>query len=319
VKEEPRLTDADRLRRALMLAGQTQILVQPCELTPDYVLFLWARGCLKEKPIWMGLARGEMDSRSRVVRAVDRLALGDQVTPAFAMIREGIHEVEARTFLDQANIIHHRVWVEEGAQGELVLHRGIDLAVNSTAALGKNRFRARVVRGVADTLAEHLVLGPGASVGENTIGVFEAASRGGQAPVVLRRADPALLEKLELPPDASARIRADLADGNVVVLARAAAGAWSWWRVQPLTGETVGVMATGFNSGMTEKKLTDAQVAERVAQITSRMKPGELAKMKDYADFMKLAKGNWQVAKGLEQAAMRMAITLGRFAGGLAG
>ena len=115
------------------------------------------------------------------------------------------------------------------------------------------------------------------------------------------------------------RARADLVAGNALVLASAEPGRWSWWRVEPTSGEAIGVMDNGYNGDMTERPLTEAEVTQRVQGIMTRVKPGDLARMRDPSEFRKLAKGNIQVAKALEQEAMRMAIKLGRFADALAG
>ena len=97
-----------------------------------------------------------------------------------------------------------------------------------------------------DTAAEHQVAGPPAGC-ENTTTVFSLAARGGIEAVVIReRADEAW-RKVEAPPDVRKRVDENLAAGHVVVLpGRAVEKRLGWWRVDPRTGTTVGVMDEGF-------------------------------------------------------------------------
>jgi hypothetical protein len=122
-----------------------------------------------------------------------------------------------------------------------------DVTARQKAAAGPpDPFAAAVQQGVADTAAEHQVAGPPAGC-ENTTTVFSLAARGGIEAVVIReRADEAW-RKVEAPPDVRKRVDENLAAGHVVVLpGRAVEKRLGWWRVDPRTGTTVGVMDEGF-------------------------------------------------------------------------
>jgi len=78
----------------------------------------------------------------------------------------------------------------------------------------------------------------------------------------VRGTDPAPLSALGMPADVLARASADLAAGNTLVVAGDKGGRWGWWRVDPATGQTVGVMDSGYNSAMTERQKLEAEVSQ---------------------------------------------------------
>ena len=95
-------------------------------------------------------------------------------------------------------------------------------------------------------------------LGEGLLDVLELARSKGLRLVRLKEASDPALAAMGLPPDTLARIGADLASGNLVVIperpvevdGRPRAG---WWRVSPLTGETTAAMDTGYHQDNTEE------------------------------------------------------------------
>jgi hypothetical protein len=116
----------------------------------------------------------------------------------------------------------------------------------------------RLTQGVADTVAE-AVLASADGKPENASELFAAAAARDAKWVTLRGPGDAAVASLELPADAVARIRQDLAAGYAVVVpAKAPApgavgrGAVAWWRVDPASGQTLGVGHQGWGSAATE-------------------------------------------------------------------
>jgi len=252
VRQPPNLTDAQKFLRARMLLGLTEIQLQPCEFPPEFLVYVIAKRALRDKDAWLSLVRGEINTRAKRRSFLAKVSDGDDVTPLCAVIRDGLGGPP--TFIGSPNIVEHRLWMAEGDGDALVVRRGIDLAATDCDAVGPDAFRARLEQGVADTLAEHLTLGPAALPAENTFAVFEALAAKGAAPVVMRPADgAAALAKLQMPADAKARAAADLAAGQTLVLAGDPDGRWTWWRIDARSGQTVGVMDNGYNADMTEE------------------------------------------------------------------
>ena len=135
----------------------------------------------------------------------------------------------------------------------------IDVAANGVAVRGGGQADPALVRleqGVADTVAEDLALGSGIGDSENTAAVFALADAAGLPAITLSGPD-AAVEPLGLPADVKERVRADLAAGYSVVIPKAPVSLGGkprtgWWRVDPATDETIGVMDTGFNTATTD-------------------------------------------------------------------
>ncbi len=280
IDKAPQFTEAQRLRRALMLGSQTQILFQPCEIPIGFALFQSARADLKEKDLWLSAARGEIDTRSKLNVMFSKLSFRDRTTLAIPVIRDGITPLGGRTFIDRPNIVHHRAWMEEGSTGELVSWRGIDLAFTGAGALGeaKDAGRDRLERGVAETLAEHLVLGTNALACANAAAAFEAAQSKGIPPIIIRPAEETAAADLKLPPDVAARVTADLRAGKIVALVSADPGRWVWWRVDPATFHTVGVADNGYHDAAAERAQLEKEVDEMVNLTGNKFTPKDLEK-----------------------------------------
>jgi hypothetical protein len=103
---------------------------------------------------------------------------------------------------------------------------------------------AAVVAGVWDTLQEGVLLQPGESR-VNTNAAFEEALAAGRKLVVLAPGQP--ITGLALNADTQASVQADLERGFAVVLPDGQNDAQraGWWRIDPVTGETVGQAADG--------------------------------------------------------------------------
>lgn len=266
VKAAPAVSDDERLRRALRLAGRTHILIQPCDLSASFLVHRSVRADLRERDLWLAISAGGEAARAKFRAAAGKFLGRDNLTPAFALARGSLAAAAAtRTFIDRPNIVQYWVWLEASDDGGLAQRRGVDLAVTSSAAVsvGAEGFRARLEQGVADTLSESLALGPDAVPSENTVTAFESVAGHSAALSVVKPAAgaAAALAALNLPPDTMARAKADLAAGNVLVLVPAVGSRWAWWRVDPRTGQSVGVMDDGFNSAMTERQQLDRDIA----------------------------------------------------------
>ncbi|HEY0008108.1 MAG TPA: hypothetical protein VGB55_05250, partial [Tepidisphaeraceae bacterium] len=285
VTEAPKFTDDQKYARSLRLLSNTQILLQPCAIPMSFILYNDVRQELKNKDLVLTLGQTGRDIQQQLDELDARWKAVDTVTPDVALIRAAASGRRNDTFIDQTNVIHHTRWFKETPDGKRVTYAAIDLAHVSTAAApgASGAFAARVKQGVADTLAEFLAIGEGAT--GNTIPTFDAAAKKGQSPVTVRPDAAAALDKLEMPADTRARAKADLSAGNTLVLASAESGRWTWWRVDSQSGQTVGVMDSGYNQVFTEREIQEELVVfnnHLGTKMTPRMlrnaKPEQIAK-----------------------------------------
>lgn len=272
---EPQIDDAKRLERALVLAGTTESHLVPCHPSREFQLHLLAQELLDRKNLWLRMAAEPDPAR--------RAALAGGIDPSgpihfLGIARQTLNPSVGQTFPDVVNILNYRTHLRPLPQGSFVAHQTIDVVTNGVGVaphLARQAFRLRLRQGVADTVAEDLVLG-GDPDALNTSRLLEQARAQGIGLAVLR--DPAsnTLAEVSLSPDVRARISQDLGRGFVVVLPEkpvsfAGANHIGWWRVDPITGQTIGVMDSGFHAATVEKGvLEDTQISRTVV----RFRPG---------------------------------------------
>ena len=128
-----------------------------------------------------------------------------------------------------------------------------DVAVRSGAK--STPFEVRLAQGVADTNAEGLL---GNSVMTTNAALLFQQAGGTTSPIVIRSKDDGAFSALSWPPVVRGQVERDLEAGNVVVIPRASARATAvrdcvWWRVNPRTGQSLGMGGPGWGQSMTEK------------------------------------------------------------------
>ena len=87
----------------------------------------------------------------------------------------------------------------------------------------------------------------------------------GNAGALVRARETAALRDAGWAEVPAARLAANIAEGyTVVALERpvnlGGQGRTGWWRIDPATGETIGVMDTGYHQDTSERELTDFQL-----------------------------------------------------------
>ncbi len=144
----------------------------------------------------------------------------------------------------------------------------IDIASNSTGVhrgSDAKAFEVQLRRGVADTVAEVLALGNDIGKAENTASLFGMTDPDSGGVVLIKPSSAGTVQELGWPADAAARLAMDVDAGFMAVAVRQPVsingrGRLGWWRVDPATGETIGVMDNGYHSSASE----DAAIRERV-------------------------------------------------------
>jgi hypothetical protein len=238
------LSDSARLTRSLALMVRTEILPVTARLAPEYVTHLAARSLVDNGPAL------------RLVLAADGAHLPDPDTlinqtrpplsPLYSLATARLEwsPVRDRIYVDRLGVLtthrHPAMFGESiGVRGSTEVVLG-ELGVPLTEL---NALEVRLRQGVFDTNAEAFWW-PGAHV-RNTSEAYQSA----QGWMALTSGSRPAVGSLQLPPDARVRIAEDLDSGFVVVTPSAPAGPErfvGWWRVDPRTGMTRGVVGTGW-------------------------------------------------------------------------
>lgn len=251
------LTDQQRFKRALALTGETELLPMFAEIPRAYTENLLATRMTAARPALLTFARAAgkpvPDSLKEQLSALEPLP-GFLYSVADARFSWAANHGGA--YLDQLNLIALRKELRASDTGSNLASRDtVDFIANGVAAWpahGVDPFGVRVAQGVADTVVEGALMiqcsaaGTDCERGDNTSEVFAAS--GAAAWTMIRAGSSSPIAAI--PARAQALVQADLAQGYSILVPSApmvVAGrpVATWWRVNPSTGETLGMSAEG--------------------------------------------------------------------------
>ncbi|MGF1626742.1 MAG: hypothetical protein ACFCVH_17815 [Alphaproteobacteria bacterium] len=258
----PTVGAAEQLQRALGLLREVDILVTGAAPAESFVQATMARDGADLMRILAPLLRLEDADPLAPAENVPRIQL-----PLYrhALLRQDNSEPGRRPYLDRPNVA--LTWTGFAGTGpaDLRATRLFDIVANGVSApTPEDPFSARLAQGVRDTVAEDALAGPGPT--GNTAALYEADRAAGRDWVRLSPGGTDALVALDLPAEAKSAIAEELAGGALVLVppspvATAAGPQVAWWRVDPVTGATLGMSPAG-GAAMTERAMLLAQGVE---------------------------------------------------------
>jgi hypothetical protein len=242
-----KLSDAMRLDRGTALVGETELLPMFARIPGAFVADRTVKALVAARPSVVELAKVAGTPAANAVRE----QIGDlEPVPGrlygLALGRFEWSEASDQVYLDRLDVLTERQQlVATGV--DLRAHDRFDIITNGTSVWprpGTDPRAIQIAQGVADTAGESEVIGcrggdPTCIRSVSTSDQF--ASSGGRG----WRANPPALQQLA--PNLRALAAADVADGYTLVVSPDPAGSPSatWWRVNPQTGETLGMNGHG--------------------------------------------------------------------------
>ncbi|MCU1274881.1 MAG: hypothetical protein JWO48_2312 [Bryobacterales bacterium] len=257
---KPAFSDNQRIQRCLSLNGALEILPQPCRLSPEFCADLAIRQMMANRRPLLDLA-GAPDFDEPHLRS-----LRAKMTPLpgaiydLAQMRWVCSPVAGNVYLDRINVIAlgERMRLTNPAGPSLL--RQFDIVANDVAVragAGSDAFSIRVTQGVTETNAEALLLKTGeAGISHNAGESLNKALGTDRWAVARKSGDPPLAEG-QFSADVKARIASDITDAQVVLIRKdpSSADDVSWWRVDPITGQTLGIGPNGAGQAVVETVL----------------------------------------------------------------
>ncbi len=199
----------------------------------------------------------------------EALAQMAEITPQpgkvydFALARSKFVLEDGLVFLDQPNILSCYSGVEQNPKGDLLRFTRLDIVENDVAVVDHNPFQIRLKQGVLDTNIEAFLVGPDENA-QNTSVIFAEDKDW----LILKNQEEEAYRSLELDPDSCERIRQDLEQGYIILAPRRAVEIdgreWvTWWRINPRTGQTIGVGGHGWGQAIVEY----VEIAQTMIQL----------------------------------------------------
>ncbi len=244
--------DAARLRRACALSTRIDVLALPCQPSEAFVKWQAAANLRANlTALRADLGKDVVDPRDVAARLL--LAVGSMQGPLYdwALSRKEWNPRGGEVALTGLNLVDFRTGPAVGADGTLVGRTVFDVAVNEVAvpfAAPPAAAEVRLLQGVADTVAEGALASAWAEA-QNTSQVA-ALAREGMVGWRLLSAGESPPESLDA--DTRARLARDLSAGFAALVPERAVDLGGrprtgWWRIDLVTGSTIGVMDSGLN------------------------------------------------------------------------
>ncbi|MBM3284291.1 MAG: hypothetical protein FJY81_00280 [Candidatus Aminicenantes bacterium] len=247
-------SEADRLARGLLLLGQTAVLVQKCQPTPEFLAHLSLQPLQTAgDEVLSALEGGTPPEHEEGNRLFASMLPASDTLWKYALSRFTTSPVGQDVYIDTPNVVTFRTAPAMDPEGRLVYQELVDIVANDVAVRAGVKLGPLAVRlgqGVADTNAERLVLAGSPAV-TNTLDFFSAAAAQGLKPILASGVDNSW-SQTGWTADAVARVRNDIADHFAVIVPPqpvvvGGLKRTGWWRVDLRTGTCVGVMDTGFH------------------------------------------------------------------------
>lgn len=252
---KPSPSDLDRANAALALCGRIDIVALPCQPSPNFVGHL--------------LLSSLIDAKPQIEKAVAAVHSGNgeaemSASPfppsplyGFALLRRAVGHPPVDWYIARANVFAFHNFARLTADDQQTFCQATDLIANDVAVepgSDADPVHLRLNQGVFDTVAEGAFL-PEGDQRTSAADTLAAASSQSLPWIVVRAA--ADLDKLKLPADDAARIRAEISAGRTVIVPPTAVRIANreqvaWWSVDPATGRTLGMGDHGWGPDLGE-------------------------------------------------------------------
>jgi hypothetical protein len=174
-----------------------------------------------------------------------------------------------KSYFDSANLIITSVQAQLGVS-DTKLALGIDLRKDDVRAVvypGQSAmasFSFQLFRGIINSGIEGSIckmIAPDQDLHNNTYEVFQAVFQQGGEAVLVTDGNLDVLTSLDISDEAKARILTAIQGGSAIIVPTSTVSIGGvetvgWWQVDPITGETVGVMEDGSHASFAENALT---------------------------------------------------------------
>jgi len=255
-------SEAQRLERSFALMSRVEVLPVGFRIAPEFVAHLAAKSMATNRTLLRFAAAGDFSSApEKVVEEAGHATPPPSPLYLLALTRLGSSASSDHVLVDRPNILmRHRYPAIVGnsldvkAAFDVVINDvGVDLAI-------MDGFAQRVQQGVLDTNAEALLAGD--RVPGNTADAFAGAHDW----LAIQGATRSALAGLHVSDDVERRVAQDLDDGFLVIApttlgAMKDAKSVGWWRVDPRTGDTLGVGTNGWGMGPEDSALFNMAVS----------------------------------------------------------
>ncbi len=256
------MNDDAVLERNLTLAGETQIMTQVGWLSTPFAQKLALEDAVST--IGQGIEFYEEQSEASAEDLAEQKSLPADLL-SFLLARHKLSPYTEHIYLDQVNVVSNHVYgtLEDNS---IQLIRAIDIVNNAVAVFPSASEDIRYVRmtqGVLDTALENYVLGNDLSdvSSDNASSLLSTSSKSDRAWQMMQDS---ISKDAVLNTDSQVHIQQSLDKGfsAYVPMQVPESTKVAWWRIDPTTGNTLGIGPRGWGQAMEQRT-----ILEKVSQL----------------------------------------------------
>jgi hypothetical protein len=249
----PNLDESARLRRSLAMMMSTDVLPSVCRLPSEFVTHLAAQGVLGNRAALKSVFMGEIpDDYGHAQELFSRLKPMPGPIYGLGVARFDWSPVASFVFVDRPNLLTRHTFFEP-VGSRFVLRQATDIVTNDVGVTldAAHPFAVRLTQGVLDTNAEARLESSrpdptNAAWATDAAGSWSAISAGQDA-----------RSAIQLDEDTLQQVTSDLKAGYTVVAPRRPIQVSDrqfsgWWRIDPRSGQTLGMSSRGWGQSMVE-------------------------------------------------------------------
>ena len=260
IPDKLEISKEQRATRNFKILTQTEFLPLVCRLSPAQVETVAAENMLLNRAFFQDL-QDEYRSLSPqdVLAQLDELRFLRGELYGLALKRFEFSAAAPETYLDSPNLFAFHSSLGEDEKGEPVGSQCLDIIINdvsvSPAAKG-DPFRVQLEQGVLETVLEAQEMSDQGKV-INTALIFAEAKAQEISWLLIKNGEDPNWKRVDLPPDVRTRLEEDLSGGYWVIapVQQVLIGGKlesAWWRLNPITGNILGVGKNGMGQAMTQ-------------------------------------------------------------------
>jgi hypothetical protein len=263
----PDMTEAMRLERGYALLDQIEILPLVCQLSPAFIVDLMAEKMLANKGIILDIIRsGGFSDKKELENKMSHLTPLPGPGYSLALARKEWSRLSGDVYLNRPNIISYLRGVRQCPDCQPQEFQGYDIVANEVAVhpySSADPIQSRLEQGVLDTNAEAFLLSGFGKPMNNTAELFDVSRKKKRDWLTIRDARDSSWNEIAISEDIKERIKQELSEGFIAVVPKSVTSVegrdfFGWWRIDPETGNTLGLGERGRGQASTEEKLVAA-------------------------------------------------------------
>jgi hypothetical protein len=254
------LTKEQQARRNFKILGQTEFLPLFCRLSPAFIETLAAENMLLDREFYLNLEEEYRSLKPQdLLTQISELRFLRGELYGLALKRFEFSAQAADTYLESPNLFAFHSSFELDEKGELLGSQCLDIVSNDVAvspAAKEDPFRVQLGQGVLDTVLEAQEMSDQGRV-NNTALIFAESKAQKINWLLIKNSEDPNWGRVQMPPDMRIRIEKDLAAGywDIAPVQQIEFGGKpqsAWWRLNPETGNILGLGENSMGQAMTQ-------------------------------------------------------------------